>query len=156
MAGNGKPTDKKARGPDLSYVAFGFLAVVLLVVSVPVLFQDSFEKDWTRETGVIKNGITGPCGDCSITAETGGRFGLEWVVRVRYANTGRVRVLVYESPWKSAFIPHPMTKFYDSLEYGPVDHSFSVGGCGSVFVAVSSVLTREGVWIERQPVVMCS
>jgi len=128
----------------------------MVVLSLCVLSQNAVEKDWIRETDAIKNGITGPCSDCSITAETGGRFGVEWVIRVRYANTGRARVLVYESPWKSTFIPNPMTKFYDSLEYGPVDRTFTVGGCGAVFVSVSSVFTREGVWIERQPVVMCS
>lgn len=155
MTEHEEPTDKKFRGPAAPLLAFGLLTVVVAIFTFGVLVQGDFEKDWIHETDAIKNGITGPCDDCSITAETGGQFGAEWVIRVRYANTGRVRVSIYESPWK-ALLPVPMTKFYDSLEYGPVDRTFTVGGCGAVFVSVSSVLTREGVWIERQPVVMCT
>ena len=136
-----------------AYHFLGVIAILLAVIYAPFYFGEGNQNDWVQETRTIKETITSPCDYCSIQAEPDASFG--YTIRVQYSQMDRARILVYESPTKTLLLPFPMTKFYDSLVYGPYDQTFTMSGCGTTFIAVYSLFTKEGTWMELKPRMMC-
>ena len=135
------------------YHFLGIIAILLAVIYAPIYFGEGNQNDWVRETRTIKETITSSCDYCLIQAEPDASFG--YTIKVQYSQMDRARILVYESPTRTGLLPFPMTKFYDSLVYGPYDQTFTINGCGTTFIAVYSLFTKEGVWMELKPRMVC-
>lgn len=138
-------------GPLVPYSFLAVIGVLALFIFVPFTTMQTAQSQWHQETGAIKESITKPCEYCTIQAEPDD--GMGYTIRVRYDLTGRARVAVYGAPYKTV-ITWPMSKFYDSLVWGPYDETFRVSTCGTVFVAVKSPF-GEGMWQELKPRMVC-
>lgn len=131
-------------------VALTLIAVVL--VGLPLVYQGAIMDEWTNATETRIAAIKGPAPDIGIEVSGSGST---YTVNVRYDRMNQARVSVYMSPFKPGIFPYPMTRFYDMVEWGPVTHTFTVGGCGEVFVAVNDAFTGEGSWVQLPRRTVC-